>query len=138
MKPEDWECYLIKVGISANSAKIHAVTFVNKKLTRKSLQILDWSMVKELEALHILKQAKEATSGTENGAHYKQPSPIKENHSSCGRLHTCMSGVFACEIQNPEKNNLTIFTNPSAQAGYDTRSIFEQSLTGLNSEFSFS
>ena len=31
-----------------------------------------------------------------------------------------------------------IFTNPSAQAGYDTRSIFKQSLTGLNSEFSFS
>ena len=31
-----------------------------------------------------------------------------------------------------------IFTDPSAQAGYDTRSIFKQSLTGLNSEFSFS
>ena len=30
-----------------------------------------------------------------------------------------------------------IFTNPSARAGYDTRSIFKQSLTGLNSEFSF-
>ena len=28
--------------------------------------------------------------------------------------------------------------NPSAQAGYDTRSIFKRSLTGLNSEFSFS
>ena len=33
---------------------------------------------------------------------------------------------------------LFIFTNPSARAGYDTRSIFKQSLTGLNSEFSFS
>ena len=31
-----------------------------------------------------------------------------------------------------------IFSNPSTQAGYDTRSIFKQSLTGLNSEFSFS
>ena len=31
-----------------------------------------------------------------------------------------------------------IFTNPSARAGYDTRSIFKWSLTGLNSEFSFS
>ena len=29
-----------------------------------------------------------------------------------------------------------IFTNLSARAGYDTRSIFKQSLTGLNSEFS--
>ena len=28
--------------------------------------------------------------------------------------------------------------NPSAKAGYDTRSIFKWSLTGLNSEFSFS
>ena len=33
---------------------------------------------------------------------------------------------------------LIIFTNPSARAGYDTRSIFKQSLTGLNSAFSFS
>ena len=32
----------------------------------------------------------------------------------------------------------TIFTNPSARAGYDTKSIFKRSLTGLNSEFSFS
>ena len=31
-----------------------------------------------------------------------------------------------------------IFTNPSARAGYDTRSIFKRSLTGSNSEFSFS
>ena len=31
-----------------------------------------------------------------------------------------------------------IFTTHSARAGYDTRSIFKQSLTGLNSEFSFS
>ena len=28
--------------------------------------------------------------------------------------------------------------NPSARAGYDTRSIFKRSLTGFNSEFSFS
>ena len=28
--------------------------------------------------------------------------------------------------------------NPSARAGYDTRLIFKWSLTGLNSEFSFS
>ena len=31
-----------------------------------------------------------------------------------------------------------LFTNPSAWAGYNTRSIFKRSLTGLNSEFSFS
>ena len=33
---------------------------------------------------------------------------------------------------------LTLFPNPSARVGYDTRSIFKQSLTGLNSELSFS
>ena len=33
-------------------------------------------------------------------------------------------------------NGIIIFTNPSARAGYDT--IFKRSLTGLNSEFSFS
>ena len=31
-----------------------------------------------------------------------------------------------------------IYTNSPAQAGYDTRSIFKRSLTGLISEFSFS
>ena len=34
--------------------------------------------------------------------------------------------------------NVNPFTNPSARVGYDTRSIFKRSLTGLNSEFSFS
>ena len=33
---------------------------------------------------------------------------------------------------------IIIFTNPSTRAGYDTRSIFKRSLTGLNSEFFFS
>ena len=33
---------------------------------------------------------------------------------------------------------LILFTNPSARAGYDTRSIFKRSWTGLNSDFSFS
>ena len=31
-----------------------------------------------------------------------------------------------------------VFTNPSARAEWDTRSIFKRNLTGLNSEFSFS
>ena len=35
-------------------------------------------------------------------------------------------------------SNMILFTNHSARAGYETRSIFKQSLTGLNSEFSFS
>ena len=32
----------------------------------------------------------------------------------------------------------TYLPNPSARAGYDTRSVFKRSLTGLNSEFFFS
>ena len=36
------------------------------------------------------------------------------------------------------KTSLILFTNPSARAGYDTRPICKRSLTGLNSEFSFS
>ena len=39
--------------------------------------------------------------------------------------------------QRPKKWYLILFTNTSAWAGYDTRSIFKRSLTGLNSEFSF-
>ena len=46
-------------------------------------------------------------------------------------------------VGNQRKNQyhnsiFIIFTNPSARAGYDTRSIFKRSLTGFNSEFSFS
>ena len=36
------------------------------------------------------------------------------------------------------KISVILFTNPSARAGYDTRSIFKRSLTGFNSDFSFS
>ena len=36
------------------------------------------------------------------------------------------------------KSRYAYLPNPSARAGYDTRSIFKWSLTGLNSEFSFS
>ena len=39
---------------------------------------------------------------------------------------------------NEEMLPKSYLPNPSARAGYDTRSIFKQSLTGLNSEFSFS
>ena len=36
------------------------------------------------------------------------------------------------------RSRLSDLPNPSAQAGYDTRSIFKRSLTGLNLGFSFS
>ena len=36
------------------------------------------------------------------------------------------------------KKSNSYLPNPSARAGYNTRSIYKRSLTGLNSEFSFS
>ena len=55
-------------------------------------------------------------------------------------------GRYSIHSQLFELANLRLFLfplrsylpNPSARAGYDTRSVFKQSLTGLNSEFSFS
>ena len=43
-----------------------------------------------------------------------------------------------CKIRVVYSLCLILFTNPFARAGYDTRSIFKRSLTGLNWEFSFS
>ena len=45
---------------------------------------------------------------------------------------------FMCFNQRGNISTLNIFTNPSARAGYDTRSFLKRSLAGLNSEFSFS
>ena len=42
------------------------------------------------------------------------------------------------KVLTNRKARYIIFTNPSARAGCDTRSIFKRSSTGLNSEFSFS
>ena len=56
----------------------------------------------------------------------------------------CFLGVFKkisvnlCSSILKSPTGLILFTNPSARAGYDTRSIFKRSLAGLNSEFSFS
>ena len=49
--------------------------------------------------------------------------------------------IYWSKYVNNKVNNLLkiiIFTNLYARAGYDTRSIFKRSLTGLNSQFSFS
>ena len=52
----------------------------------------------------------------------------KEIKQSASGLNKGLSSIFC----------LILFTNPSARAGYDTRSIFKWSLTGLHSEFPFS
>ena len=46
--------------------------------------------------------------------------------------------IFFVKLNGFKFCYITIFTNPSARAGYDTRSIFMRSLTGLNSDFSVS
>ena len=43
--------------------------------------------------------------------------------------------MFSC---NDISIIISYLPNPSARVGYDTRSIFKRSLTGLNSDFSFS
>ena len=52
--------------------------------------------------------------------------PWWEEHIYCPPWTDCFI-VYICYLPNP-----------SARAGYDTRSIFKWSLTGLNSEYSFS
>ena len=52
----------------------------------------------------------------------------------------CYDFLFkeGCPGYSSKLRLMVLFTNPSARAEYDTRSIFQQSLTGLNSEVSFS
>ena len=52
--------------------------------------------------------------------------------------HIRIMGMVHTDIHTYTHTTIYIFTNPSTQAGYDTRSIFKRSLTELNSEFSFS
>ena len=54
---------------------------------------------------------------------------LKKKQSTVFNLTYIHIYIYTCVV---------LFTNPSARAGYDTRSIFKRSLTGLNSEFSFS
>ena len=46
--------------------------------------------------------------------------------------------VYQTVIYTISRTLIYVFTNSSLRAGCDTRSIFKRSLTGLNSEFSFS
>ena len=59
----------------------------------------------------------------------------------------CLDYLLRTSIDFRKENDLTLekaksrrsyLSNPSARAGYETRSIFKRSLTGFNSEFSFS
>ena len=58
------------------------------------------------------------------------------SHPPCARVNTWTQLTHA--LTKPCTKRKVLFTNPSARAGYDTRSVLKRSLTGLNSEFSFS
>ena len=57
----------------------------------------------------------------------------KTRHYWAGKVINKMCKKFKFDYMNK-----SYLPNPSARAGYDTWSIFKGSLTGLNSEFSFS
>ena len=64
--------------------------------------------------------------------------PIIFNPIGCGyRIHRLNLGRGVrspCQtrvLDMPLNNLMVLFTNPSARAGYDTRSIFKRSLTGF-------
>ena len=58
--------------------------------------------------------------------------------SSCRETTSLIQLILHYDELILVRYSVILFTNPSARAGYDTRSIFKRSLTGLNSEFSFS
>ena len=76
----------------------------------------------------------------------------KKKEKTCRIVDFVVSADHRVKLKESEKKNMylelkklwnmnamiIVFTNPSARAGYDTWSIFKRSLTGLNSEFSFS
>ena len=67
--------------------------------------------------------------------------PFIEAYNLCMSSLRCNGLVhshqFPCPLVHLSEF-ITPFTNTCARTGYDTRSIFERSLTGLNYEFSFS
>ena len=100
---------------------IKRCTCANKrKKKRKQEGIMKecWQVSAEVVLVGDRKARVRASLQTE-GCGPQQP-PVEQPWARCGR------------------STAIIFTNPSARAGYDTRSIFKRSLTGLNSEFSFS
>ena len=88
--------------------------FINKKWTNSTLNCEAYSSFAGVSSDHKIIQQK-----FRRGQRRNTPPQKKTGRT----LHV------NCDI---------VFTNPSARTGYDTRSIFKRSLTGLNSESSFS
>ena len=45
---DDWQELLTKIGIPAESARTYAKTFVEETITKDSLIMIDWEVLKEL------------------------------------------------------------------------------------------
>ena len=64
--PDDWQELLTKIDIPADSVRTYAKTFVEESITKDSLTMIDWEVLKELgvttmgHALAILKLAKKS------------------------------------------------------------------------------
>ena len=82
-----------------------------------------WPIDRILSSATTLSQSGPGTNGNEGYSTFLKSPPSLNLHSWCLTIQWF---------------NIILFTNPSARAGYDTRSIFKWSLTSLNSEFSFS
>ena len=92
----------------------------------------------------IIKKPTYPNRWPKEGPHWppaKKKKKRKETAPSNYRPTTCLPmtlKIVTAQIREEIYFSLILFTNPSARAGYDTRSIFKLHLTGLNSEFSFS
>ena len=79
-----------------------------------------------------------------NRCPFKRALVQKEMHTGSSWMWTSVANSIFYNITQYAKRDsrcnrsLSYLPNPSARAGYDTRSILKRSLTGLNSEFSIS
>ena len=97
---DDWQELLTKIGISADSAKTYAKTFVEENITKDSLTMIDWEVLKELgvttmgHALAILKLAKEQPLTSD--------SYIKAPAVKFPQIHSGMTSQQFRKFRNPE------------------------------------
>ena len=143
--PGQWENIFIEAGISVTSAKLYTQTFVRKRLTKDSLLMLDCSMLKEMgiktvsELFAILKLVKELTTSLVSIASQFNkktdsqtfPNSIRNDETMIlkiqNRLGLSKRILITIKTRAITPTSLLVLSylpNPSARAGYDTRSIF--------------
>ena len=118
-----------------------------EKETYKYLGILETGTIKQVKIREQIKKRESQENQKTTSDKTIEQEPCKSDtylgSPPCKILRTILEVDQWRTSTNRPKNKKTnehvyIFTNPSARAGYDTRLIFKRSLTGLNSEFSFS